>query len=194
MALLRQPSMFRLWVACAMFEAGWMAFAFVVPVRGTELGFSASNIGLISGTAGVTLFLVRLFMTPLLRLITPWQMLLGGMIVLGIGFLGFAVGTQLVWLLFCAALIGIGQGVASPMINAMIYEQAPSHEAGEALSLRSLISNAAQAAVPMVAGPIGAVFGLSPVFWLLAAGLFGTAWWSRGQWSLRQNNSRDPAA
>lgn len=193
LGLLRAPALVRLWVCCAMFESAWMGFGFMVPIRGTDLGFSASSIGLIAGAAGVMIVMTRAFMTQLLRRFTPWQLLIAGLLFVALGFTGFALATQFAWLVACGALIGTGQGLASPMLNALIYEAAPAHEAGEAMALRTVINNVSQGSIPLIAGAVSSVLGLAPVFWLLAAGLFGTVWSSRAQWGRRRSGRRDGA-
>ena len=176
-----------------MFESGWMAFGFMLPILGTQRGFSASRIGLIAGAAGLMLFLTRACLTHLLRRLTPWQLLIIGLVLIGLGFSGFSLANEFVWMAACGGLIGMGQGAASPMLSALIYENAPAHEAGEALALRTLISNVSQGSIPLIAGALSSVFGVAVVFWLLAAGLFGTAWWSRAQWGRQRSHRHDGA-
>lgn len=182
LGLLRSPRLARLYFCCGLFESAWMGFGFMVPIHGTQIGLSASSIGMLAGAAGVLLVASRLFMTRLLRVLTPWQLLLLGMLLIGTGFVGFAQVTQFAWLAAFAMLIGLGQGIVGPMLNALIYDQAPAHEAGEAMGLRTLINNICQAAMPLMAGALGAALGLAPVFWVLAAALYGTAWSSRAHW------------
>lgn len=190
LGLLRAPALKRLWVCCAMFESAWMGFNFLLPVLGTQLGFSASRIGLIAGAAGLMLFLMRACLTQLLRRLTPWQLLIIGLLLIGVGFAGFAVADQFVWMTVCGGLIGLGQGAASPMLSALIYENAPAHESGEALALRTLISNASQGSIPLIAGALSSLLGMTPVFFALAACLLGTAWWSRGRWHGQRDHRR----
>lgn len=190
LGLLRSPSLARLWVCCALFESAWMGFGFMVPIHGSNLGFSASRIGMIAGAAGVVLFLSRVFMRQLLARLSPWQLLVAGMTMIGLGFAGFAMATQFIWLAASAGLIGFGQGIASPMLNALLYECAPAHETGEALALRTLINNVSQGTIPLLAGAIGAAAGLAPVFWGLAAGMLGMSWTSRAWWQIDERAYR----
>jgi predicted MFS family arabinose efflux permease len=192
LALLRTRPLTRLYVACGLFEMAWMGFGFILPIHGTNLGFSASDIGLIAGAAGVMLMISRLFMTWLLRRLTPWQLLIAGMVLLGTGFIGIALTSQYALLIVSGAVIGLGQGIAGPMLNALIYEYAPAHEAGEAMGLRTLINNVSQGVIPLVAGGVGAMFGLVPVFWGMALSMIGIGWSSRSFWQARAQ--RKPSA
>ena len=125
-------------------------------------------------------------MTWLLRRLTPWQLLITGTVLLGIGFVGVAATTQFMLMVASSAVIGLGQGLSGPMLNALIYEYAPSHEAGEAMGLRTLINNISQGVIPLVAGGVGAVFGLAPVFWGMAISMLGMGWSSRAFWRVRR--------
>ena len=185
LGLLRAPALKPLWVCCAAFESGWVGFTFLLPVVGTQLGFSASRIGLIVGMAGFMLFLTRACLARLLRRFTPWQLLIAGLALGGAGFVGLAFAGEFLWMALSAGLIGVGQGACSPMQNALTYENSPDHEKGEAMALRVLISNAAQGITPLVAGTLSAAFGATAVFLALAAGMAGTSWWSRAHWRRR---------
>lgn len=182
MGLLRAPYLSRLYVACGLLEAAWMGFGFLLPIHGTHLGLSASDIGLIAGSAAVMLVISRIFMPQILRKATPWQLLIGGMALIGMGYVGFSQVSHFGLLVLFSAVIGLGQGVAGPMMNALVYEHAPAHEAGEAMGLRTLINNVSQSALPLLAGSIGAAFGLVPVFLALAIGMLGMSWSSRALW------------
>ena len=189
LGLLRSPALRRLWACCIAFEAGWMGFTFMLPIVGTQLGFSASRIGLVAGAAGFMLFLTRACMTPLLRRFTPWQLLIAGLAIGGTGFAGLGFADEFLWMVAGAGLIGLGQGACSPMVTALIYENAPVHEKGEAIAMRTMISSASQCTAPLVAGAISAAMGAMPVFLALAAGMLGTALSSRRRWRARRKQS-----
>jgi len=182
LGMLRAPALRRLWVCCAMFEAAWMGFTFMLPIVGTQLGFSASRIGMIAGAAGFMLFLTRACLTPLLQRFTPWQLLITGLALGGAGFIGLAFASGFLWMALCGGLLGAGQGACSPMLSALIYENAPAHEKGEAMAMRTLISSSSQCTTPLLAGALTSAFGVAPVFLLLAAGMAGASWSSRARW------------
>ena len=150
------------------------------------------DIGLIAGASGVMLMVSRIFMTWLLRHLTPWQLLIAGMGLLGLGFMGVALTTQFILLVASSAVIGLGQGLSGPMLNALIYEYAPSHETGEAMGVRTLINNVSQGTIPLIAGGVGAAFGLAPVFWGMAVSMLAMGWSSRAFWRVRPQK-RSPA-
>ena len=188
MAMLRSPALRHLWVCCTAFEAGWMGFTFMLPIVGTQLGFSASKIGLIAGTAGFTLFLTRGILTQLLRWMTPWQLLITGLALGGIGFTGFIFATEFAWMAGFALFIGFGQGACSPMLTALVYENAPAHEKGQAMAMRTMTSNISQFSTPLVAGILSAALGATAVFVALAAFMGGVSWSSRKRWKLRRQH------
>jgi MFS family permease len=189
LGLLRLPALRRLWVCCAAFEAAWMGFTFMLPIVGTQMGLNASRIGLIAGSAGFTLFLARASLTQLLRRFTPWQLLIIGLALGSVGFVGLALAGGFLWMAVFAGLIGMGQGACSPMLNALTYENAPDHEKGEAMAMRAMISGASQGTAPLVAGYLGSMLGVTPVFLLLAAGMAVTSWSARAQWQVRRRSA-----
>jgi predicted MFS family arabinose efflux permease len=182
MSLLRAPRLGSLYVLCGLFESAWMGFGFMLPIYGSQLGLDATTMGLIAGSAALAIFGVRLFMARVLRRYTPWQLVVGGMVLIGAGFMGFALAGNLFWLVAFAMVIGLGQGIAGPMLNALIYEYSPPHEVGVALGLRTMINNISQAGLPLIAGALGSAFGVGPVFWVMSVMMLGGAWSSRREW------------
>lgn len=185
LALLVTPELRGLWICCVAFEAGWMCFTFMLPVVGTQLAFSASKIGLIAGTGGFTLFLTRGLLTKLLQWFSPWQVLITGLALGAVGFVGMAFAREFLWICASAAFIGFGQGACSPMLTALVYEQAKPVEKGAALALRTMTSNFSQFATPLVAGALTAAAGATVVFSLLVVFMGGVSWASRSHWRRR---------
>jgi predicted MFS family arabinose efflux permease len=188
--LLADPNLRKLWIGCAVFEGAWAAFSFLLPLYGTRLGLSASTLGLIAGTAGFTLFVVRALMTPLLRRFTPWQLIIIGMVLVGAGHGLLAAVTVPLWMAVGAGLLGVGQGLCSPMVNAQIYESAAAERKGESLALRAFISTGAQGAVPVLAGPLSALITIPGVFVLVTLASLGSALYSRVEWRHRRRSPR----
>jgi MFS family permease len=75
-------------------------------------------------------------------------------------------------LVLIAFLLGLGLGSAQPLTIMLTYHHAPQGRSGEALGMRLTVNKITQIAIPVVFGGIGAVFGLTPVFWANAAFLF----------------------
>jgi dipeptide/tripeptide permease len=86
----------------------------------------------------------------------------------------------------CSATLGLVLGTVQPMIMSTLHQITPSHRHGEALGLRLMSLNGSSVVMPMLFGTLGAVVGVSVVFWSVAV-LVGSG--SRIAWVLRPPNS-----
>jgi predicted MFS family arabinose efflux permease len=57
--LLREPELRRVFLVTAMLASAWDLFVFVMPIYGTEIGLSASTIGLILGSFALATIVIR---------------------------------------------------------------------------------------------------------------------------------------
>ena len=163
---------------------GWDLFSFVVPIYGAAIGLSATRIGAILGVFALATFIVRLAMPVLARRFSPWQVLLTALAITGVGYLLFPLVHDLTLLMLLAFLLGLGLGTSQPMVLALLYSGTPPGRVGEGLGLRQTLINTAQTAVPLFFGAAGAAIGILPVFWVIAAAMFGGAWVVRAQHQL----------
>jgi MFS family permease len=76
-------------------------------------------------------------------------------------------------------ILGLGLGCAQPIIMSLLYEASPPGRQGEAVGMRTSLLNGSHTLIPLASGALSAVAGMGPVFWLLAAFLFGGAWFAR---------------
>ena len=106
-------------------------------------------------------------------------MLIGAMFATAIVMALIPLVTDVVLLLVLSFLLGVGLGGAQPMIMALLYNKAPAGRGGEAVGVRTLLLNFSQAGIPLMFGALGAVLGMSPVFWTMALALAGGAWYAR---------------
>jgi dipeptide/tripeptide permease len=86
----------------------------------------------------------------------------------------------------CSATLGLVLGTVQPMIMSTLHQITPSHRHGEALGLRLMSLNGSSVVMPMLFGTLGAVVGVSVVFWSVAV-LVGSG--SRIAWVLRPPHS-----
>jgi MFS family permease len=86
----------------------------------------------------------------------------------------------------CSATLGLVLGTVQPMIMSTLHQITPSHRHGEALGLRLMSLNGSSVVMPMLFGTLGAVVGVSVVFWSVAL-LVGSG--SRIAWVLRPPHS-----
>jgi len=151
-------------------------FTFLVPIYGSQIGLSASRIGLILGAFGSAIFTVRMLLPLVARRIGQWRMLTIAMIATGGMFFVFPLFRTLYVLMLFAFLLGIGLGGAQPMIMSLVMTHAPPGRSGEAVGVRTLLLNCSQAGIPLIFGALGAAFGVAPVFWVMAVALTGTGY------------------
>ena len=174
--LLRMPAMRRVFIVSGALSTSWDLFTFVVPIHGSRIGLSASQIGLLLGAFGIAVFVVRLLLPLFVHRTTEWQMLTFAMLVTGSGFILFPLVNTVPVLMLISFILGIGFGGAQPVIMSLLYTHAPPGRGGEAVAVRTLLINFSQAGMPLLFGALGAALGMAPVFWTMGAVLTGSGW------------------
>ena len=181
--LLRDPVLLPILLVSTVFVLLWDIFAVMAPLHGKALRLSASDIGLMASTFSAAAFAIRLVLGPLARRWVPWRLLLVALLVAAAGLIGFGLSGSLWPLVFCAFVIGSGQGVGAPMSSTVMYDAAPPERLSEASGLRMALGMLTHTVLPLIAGLLGTLVGMG---WLLCASgcaLAGVAWWYRRHWS-----------
>lgn len=185
--LFRMPGLRRAFIASATLSMAWDLFTFVTPIHGTNLGLSASTIGLILGSFGGAIFLVRLLLPLIANRVREWPLVIGGMFATGTAMAVFPLIEQVPLLMMVAFTLGLAIGGTQPMIMALLYNAAPPGRGGEVVGVRTFLLNLTQVGIPLLFGILGATLGMTPVFWAMAAALLlGGSYVSR-----RQGESRE---
>ena len=180
--LLREPLMRRLLMVNWLLSSCWDVHTFVVPILGHERDFSASVIGTILGAFAVAAAVIRMCLPWIGRHWHEHQIIAFAMLATGLlfGLYPFMPGP---WTMgVCSVFLGLVLGSVQPMIMSTLHQITPAHRQGEALGLRLLSINASSVLMPSLFGAVGAVAGVSPVFWVvgLGVGLGSRAgWWLR---------------
>ena len=173
--LLHMGNLRRAFVTSAALSMAWDLFTFVTPIHGTQLGLSASTIGLILGAFGSAIFLVRLVLPLVVHRLGEWPLLIGGMLATGAAVTIFPLVHEPALLMAIAFLIGLTIGGTQPMIMSVLYNTAPPGRGAEVVGVRTFLLNVTQAGVPLVFGFLGTALGMTPVFWAMALALFAAA-------------------
>ena len=177
--LLRNVPLRAVFIVSGMLSMAWDLFNFMVPLQGARIGLSASTIGIIMGTFGVATFVVRLAMPWIARQFSEWQTLSGALVVTTGVYVLFPLFSTVPVLLALAFVLGLGLGVCQPMVMSLIHIAAPPGRSGEAVGVRTTVMNATHTILPLSFGALGALFGgLTPIFWLLALMMGGSAWFA----------------
>ncbi|HTT10069.1 MAG TPA: MFS transporter [Burkholderiaceae bacterium] len=171
--LLRAPPVRNVLLTTTLISMAWDLQTFMVPVHGTRVGLTASQIGLVLGSFAVATFTIRLAMPWLSRTYHEWQVLTFTLFTAALAFVVMPLLDSLLPLAGCAFLLGLGLGAAQPNVMSLLHEHSPTGRVGEALGLRTTIMNSSHVVLPLVFGAAGAVIGAASVFWIMAMMLAG---------------------
>ncbi len=166
--LLKHTQLRHILIATALVSMSWDLQTFVIPVHGTRVGLSASEIGFVLGSFALATFTIRLAMPWLSRRVTEWQVLTYTLFCATIAFALFPLFTSRLPLMAVAFLLGLGLGAAQPNVMSLVHAHSPPGRVGEALGLRSMIIHSSQVVLPLVFGAFGAVVGAAAMFWTMA--------------------------
>lgn len=145
--------------------AAWDLFTFVTPIRGTQLGYSASTIGMILATFSAATFSVRLAMPMIVRRYHEWQVLTVALCLASVCYLALPFMQQPWTMAATAAALGVALGTSQPNVLALLHSGAPPGRGAEAIGIRATIGNASAVSLPLAFGAAGATLGLFAVFW-----------------------------
>ena len=180
--LLRDTTFRRLMLVNWFLSSCWDVHTFVVPVLGFERGISASVIGSILGAFAVAAAAIRMVMPLVAAHLREWRVLVVAMLVTAVLFGVYPFMQTALGMGICSVLLGLALGTVQPMIMSMLHQITPEARHGEALGLRLMAINASSVVMPMLFGTLGAVIGITGVFWATGA-VVGAG--SRAAWLLR---------
>lgn len=169
--LLKDAPMRRLFLTMAVLTVSWDVYNFAVPVHGTKIGLSASQIGLVMGSFAAATFVVRFCMPFIASRVAPWTVLTASLVIAALSFFAMPFATNATLMMVIMFALGLGLGAPQPMVLTLLHESAPPGRAGEALGLRTTLINASQTVMPLIFGAVGGVLGMVPIFLLLGSAL-----------------------
>jgi predicted MFS family arabinose efflux permease len=167
--LLRHKQLRRVLITTGLISMSWDMMTFIVPVHGSRVGLTASQVGLVLGSFSTATFAVRLAMPWLSRRFGEWQVLTFTLLNTCVAFVLFPMMTTLVPLMSIGFMIGLGLGAAQPNVMSLIHSRSPEGRVGEALGVRTTIMNSSHVVLPLVFGAFGAVLGAAAMLWTMAA-------------------------
>ena len=167
--LLKNRELRGLYLVGITLAAAWDLFTFMVPVRGTQLGFSASIIGLILACFSVATFTVRMAMPLLLRHHHEWRILRITLSAAALCYVLLPFAQQPLTMAAAAFALGLALGSGQPNVLALLHSGAPAGRGAEAIAIRASLGNLSSVSLPLAYGAMGAVLGPFAVFWGLGA-------------------------
>lgn len=180
--LMRQTELRRIYIVAVLSQSTWDTFTVLMPIYGTEHGFSASVIGIVLGVFSAATLVIRLLLPALLRHFNPWQLLLISMGGSSVTYFGIPLVDNMAALIGLAVWLGFVLGLAAPMMLVLIHQVSPPGRVGEAVGLRVTLMNGSQTGIPLAAGGIVSLLGLTSMFWMLALVFLSGAWFNRARW------------
>ena len=156
---------------------------------GHEHGFSASVIGSILGAFAIAAAAIRVVMPVLAAHLQEWAVIAGAMVATALLFTVYPLLQSALAMGVCSVLLGFALGSVQPMIMSTLHQITPHARHGEALGLRLMAINGSSVLMPLLFGTVGAVIGISGVFWATGA-LVGLG--SRAAWLLKETAGNFP--
>lgn len=139
-----------------------------LPLLGRELGFSATQVGLLLALRSVSSMAIRLVLGPMTTKFGMRAVINSGSLVTAISLLLMMVVTDF-WLLLAIMLVsGLSMAIGQPATMAWVSRISNQEQRGLAISIRLTSNRLGQVVVPSLAGLI-ATGGVGSVFGLLAA-------------------------
>lgn len=159
-------------IASSFMSMAWDLQSFMIPVYGTEIGLSASQVGWILGVFASATFIVRLFMPLIARHLSEWQTITAAFGFGTLSYVLFPIFENFYTLCAVAFLLGLALGSSQPNVMSLIHTESPPGRTGEALGLRTMLINLCHTTLPLIFGAAGNLVGAGAVFYVVA-GLMG---------------------
>jgi MFS family permease len=179
--LLGDSKLGRIYVVAAVNNATWSVVSFLIPLYGAHVGLSATLIGGLMACFATGTVAIRVALQFLVRRFRPWQLVIVSQSLVAISFVGIPMTQHFAILLPLLFVMGAGLGMSGPMSTALLTEASPPERVGEVVGLRITLANITQTVVPFASGAVSAALGVAPVFWAVAAVLFGVVYWNRAE-------------
>jgi MFS family permease len=158
---------------------GWDLYNFMVPVLGSELNLTATQIGSVLSLFAVAVLVVRIFMPYLTRRLGERGVMISAMVISGVTFLAFALAHSYSLMLTLSFVIGLGLGASQPIILSMLHDAAPPGRIGEVNGMRMTMISTSQWTMPLVFGMLSASTGMLPLFLIVGGGILSGSWFAK---------------
>ncbi len=168
--MLRDGKLRDVFIVSGLLASAWDLFVFVMPIYGTQIGLSATTIGLILASFAAATIIIRLALPFISRRVREWPLITATMAIASLAYLLFPLVHTVPLLAAISFLLGIGLGATQPSIMSLIYVYAPPGRGGEAVGVRAVVLNASHTVLPLAFGSVAAL-GMAPVFWSMSAAL-----------------------
>lgn len=176
--LLADKGIRRMLITSAIVMAGTTLFAFYQPLYASEIGYSASQVGVLASIYAMAFLCVRLLFPLLSKVLTPEQTLVCALVLAGLGYLAMSLVQNFAGLAAICFVVGTGLGCGYPLTMSMAYRSVAPERTGEVLGMRLMANRLVQLCLPIATGAISTSF--SSIFFSLGVFLAGSASVYRG--------------
>jgi predicted MFS family arabinose efflux permease len=183
--LLRSAELRRVFIVSGMLASAWDMYTFVMPIYGTQIGLSATTIGMILASFAAATFTVRLSLPVISRHVSEWPLITATFAIACIAYALFPFVETVTLLASISFFLGLGLGATQPSIMALLYATAPAGRAAEAVGVRTVVLNASSTVLPLVFGGLGTALGMATVFWTMSGALAGGGVFANGRRAAR---------
>lgn len=173
MELLRDRLLRRVLIVSIVGPLGWDLFYVFIPLHGTAIGLSASDVGTVLSVFAVALFLIRLTAPWLQRTLGPWPLISACYAGAGITLCAFPFTSGVTGLGVTAFCFGLFMGLAGPLQLYLSYEATPEGRKGEVSGLRQTLFNITTTIAPTLVAALSTLVGFGPVIWATGAIMLG---------------------
>jgi MFS family permease len=171
--LIASTEMRRIYWVNAITASAWDLFIVMLPVLGHRLGYSASVIGTVFSLFALGTFMARAAMPWLSGRVNEWQILRVALVVICVIFVALPWAVLAPVLMMCGLIFGSAVGMSQPNMLSLLHQAAPPGRGGEAVGLRSVLSNGCSVMVPLCFGAALSVATITPLL-LIGALVFST--------------------
>jgi MFS family permease len=166
--LLSESGLWRVLATGSLVITGVDLFQVYIPIYGHGIGLSASAIGIILAIYSVAAFVVRFFLTSLIKRFTVERVLAYSFLIGAAGFLLVPFFKNIVILSLVSFFFGLGMGCGQPITLMMTFSNSIQGRSGEVMGLRVTVNYLTRVICQFFFGSISSLFGVFSVFWINA--------------------------
>lgn len=177
--LLAMPSVRNTLISASFITVGWDLYGFMVPVLGSELHLTATQIGSVMSVFAAAVFVIRFFMARLTHRYGEVGVMVGAMTIAGVTFLAFSFAHSYSLMMALSFAMGIGLGASQPIVLSLLHNVSPPGRIGEVNGMRMTMISTSQWTMPLVFGSLSATTGLLPLFLVIGGGILSGSWFAQ---------------